>query len=113
VIAGDDPLPDSVGGYVGLAGDLVSDPLAVVGTLPAIGGSLIGDSLIWYGEDGGPIGLGIEGLGHTIKFGTNVAGTIVSGAGDLVEGVTDGVGDAVDAVGNAAEDAWDTVSGWF
>jgi hypothetical protein len=120
VLVGDKPLPDTAGGYLALPGEAAGDVVLGLGTSITAGGAYIEKALDWYGEDGGPIGLGFQGLGSTIGFATEATGTIVSGVGELVGGASDAVGDAVDAVGDAAgavgdaaEDAWDTVSGWF
>jgi hypothetical protein len=113
VLLGEEPLPDTAGGYLGLPGEAAGDVVLGLGGGISAGGAYVEKALDWYGEDGGPIGWGFQGLGSTIGFATETAGTIVSGAGEVVGGVSEGVGDAVDAVGDAAEDAWDEVSSWF
>jgi hypothetical protein len=114
VLFGDDPWPESAGGYVGLAGDFVEDPLTGVGLILQAGlGHYVGDTLVEFGEGGGPIGWGIQGLGYAIGFGGDVGGALVVGVGEAVGAVADGVGEVVDAVGDAAEDAWDEVTSWF
>ncbi len=115
VFVGDKPLPDSPGGYVGLLGGIVNDLSIEVGAgILQIGlGHYVGDTLVDFGEGGGPIGWGIQGLGYTLGFAGDAGGVLVEGAGQVVGAVADGVGEAIDAVGDAAEDAWDEVSSWF
>jgi hypothetical protein len=113
IFYGDKPLPDTAGGYVALPGEAAGDVVLGLGGGISAGGAYVEKALDWYGEDGGPIGWGFQGLGSTIGFATETAGTIVSGAGEVVGGVSEGVGDAVDAVGDAAEDVWDEVSSWW
>jgi hypothetical protein len=115
VLSGDEPWPDTAGGYVGLLGDFVSDLSigAGVGFLQIGLGHYVGDTLVEFGEGGGHIGWGIQGLGYTIGFTDDAAGVLVEGAGQIVDAVSEGVGDVVDAVGDAAEDAWDEVTSWF
>ncbi len=115
VFVGDKPWPDSPGGYVGLLGGIVNDLSIEVGAgILQIGlGHYVGDTLVDFGEGGGPIGWGIQGLGYTLGFAGDAAGVLVEGAGQVVGAVADGVGEAIDAVGDAAEDAWDEVSSWF
>jgi hypothetical protein len=120
VLFGEEPLPDTAGGYLALPGEAAGDVVLGLGGGISAGGAYVEKALDWYGEDGGPIGWGFQGLGSTIGFATETAGTIVSGAGEVVGGVSEGVGDAVDtvgdavgAVGDAAEDAWDEISSWW
>jgi len=114
ILSGDKPWPDTAGGYVTLPGEAGGDLLIGLGGIISGFGGMAEKALDWYGEDGGPIGWGFQGLGQTIGFATEVAGTIVSGAGEIVGGVSDAVGDAVDAVGDAAEEAWDGITGgWW
>lgn len=114
VIMGEKPWPDSPGGYVGLLGAFGEDGLEAVGVGIQIGlGHYIGDTLVDFGEGGGPIGWGIQGLGYTLGFTGDAAGVLVEGAGEIVGAVSDGVGEVIDGIGNAAEDAWDEVTSWF
>ena len=114
VIAGDEPWPDSPGGYLGLAGGFVQDSATAVGVGLQIGlGHYVGDTLVDFGEGGGPIGWGIQGLGYTLGFTGDAAGVLVEGAGQVVGAVADGVGEVIDDIGSAAGDAWDEVSSWF
>jgi hypothetical protein len=113
VLFGEEPLPDTAGGYLALPGEAAGDVVLGLGGGISAGGAYVEKALDWYGEDGGPIGWGFQGLGSTIGFATETAGTIVSGAGEVVGGVSDVVGDTVDTVGDAAEDVWDEVSSWW
>jgi hypothetical protein len=112
-IFGDTPWPDSVGGYVGLLGDLVEDPTVGVGTFVQLGLGYVEEALLWYGEDGGPIGWGIQGVGYALGFTGDAAGAVIGGVGEAVGAVADGVGEAIDAVGDAAGSVYDEVSSWF
>jgi hypothetical protein len=112
-ILGDEPWPESAGGYVGLLGDLVEDPLTGLGLGLQVGLGSVGDALIEFGEGGGPIGWGIQGLGYTLDFFGDAGGTLIGGVGETVGAVADGVGDVVDAIGDAAGAAWDEVSSWW
>jgi hypothetical protein len=100
-LGGDRPWPKSVGGYVGLVGHLPGDFLQGATNITQIGLHAIGDNLVDFGEGGGPIGWGIQGVGYTLGFAGDAAGTIVGGAAEVVDAVAYGVGDAVDAVGDA------------
>jgi hypothetical protein len=114
VVFGDKPWPGSAGGYVGLAGGFVQDSLTAAGVGLQLGlGHYVEDALVDFGDGGGPIGWGIQGLGYTLGFAGDAAGVLVEGAGQVVGAVADGVGDVVDDIGSAAEDAWDEVSSWF
>ena len=115
VLSGEKPWPDSAGGYVGLLGDFVSDLSigAGAGFLQIGLGHYVGDTLVEFGEGGGPIGWAIQGLGYTIGFTGDAAGVLVEGLGQVVGGAADVVGEVVDGIGNAAEDAWDEVTSWF
>jgi hypothetical protein len=115
VLAGDKPWPDSAGGYVGLLGDLVSDLSigAGAGFLQIGLGHYVGDTLVEFGEGGGPIGWAIQGLGYTIGFAGDASGMLVEGIGQAAGAVADGVGDVVDTIGDAAGAAYDEVASWF
>ena len=113
ILFGDEPWPDTAGGYVSLLGGYNNDTLDSFGVLAQLGGMALGDALVEFGKDGGPIGWGIQGLGHTVGFVGEVGGGLVLGVNTVTEAVHEGLGAAVDAIGDAAEDAWDTVSGWF
>jgi hypothetical protein len=114
VLFGDEPWPESAGGYVSLLGDFVQDPLVGLGlTLQAGLGHYVEDALVEWGEANGLIGLPAQGLGYTIGFLGDAAGTLVEGIGQVVGGATDVVGEVADGIGNAAEDAWDEVASWF
>ena len=113
VLSGEEPLPNSVGGYVGLPGHAVADLSIALGGLTAGLGNAIEDALVWYGEDFGIAGWPFLGIGYTIGFGGDLAGAILQGAGEVVGAVSEGVGDAIDAIGDAAGDAWDEISSWW
>jgi hypothetical protein len=113
VVGGDEPWPDSAGGYVSLLGGYIEDGLLSAGFLSGLGGKATEDALVEFGKDGGPIGWGIQGVGYTAGFVGEVGGVLLEGAGEVAGIVHDGLGEAVDAIGDAAKDAWDTVSGWF
>ena len=113
VLIGEKPLPDSVGGYVGLAGGFVEDWLTIAGTDTGVGGKLTEAALNWFGEDTGPIGWAIQGVGYTAGFAGEVGGVLLEGLSEVAGSVHDGLGEAVDAVVGAAEDAWDAISGWW
>jgi hypothetical protein len=114
VVLGDAPWPDSAGGYVGLVGGFGKDTLTAVGAGLTIGlGHYVGDTLVEFGKDGGPIGWGIQGLGYTLGFTGDALGVLVGGAGEIVGAATDVVGAVVDGIGDAAEDVWDEISSWF
>jgi hypothetical protein len=114
VVLGDAPWPDSAGGYVGLVGGFGKDTLTAVGAGLTIGlGHYVGDTLVEFGKDGGPIGWGIQGLGYTLGFTGDALGVLAGGAGEIVGAATDVVGAAVDVIGDAAKDAWDEISSWF
>ena len=113
VVAGDEPWPDSAGGYVSLLGGYIEDGLLSAGFLSELVSKATGDALVEFGKDGGPIGWGIQGVGYTVGFVGEVGGVLVEGAGQVAGAVHDGLGEAVDAIGDAAEDAWDEISSWF
>lgn len=114
VLFGDEPWPESVGGYVGLLGDFVEDPLTGLGLSIQLGLShYIGDALIEFGDTGNIIGWPFQGLGYTIGFLGDAAGTVLGGLGEAIGGATDVVGEVVDGIEDAAEDAWDEVTSWF
>lgn len=54
-----------------------------------------------------------QGLGYTIGFLGDAAGTVLGGLGEAIGGATDVVGEVVDGIEDAAEDAWDEVTSWF
>ncbi len=112
-ILGDEPWPESAGGYVGLLGDFVEDPLTGLGLGLQVGLGYVGDALVEFGEDGGPIGWGIQGIGYALGFFGDAGGTLSVGVGEAVGAVADGVGEVVDAIGDAAGDVWDEVSSWW
>ena len=114
ILLGALPWPDSAGGYVALPGNAVADALLSLGvSAQVVIGYGIGDTLVDFGEGGGPIGWGIQGLGYTIGFGADAVGVIVQTVGEAVGAVSDTVGEVIDGIGDAAEDAWDEVSSWF
>ena len=113
VVAGEEPWPDSAGGYVGLAGGFVEDWLSLAGLNTAVSASLTEDALVELGKDGGPIGWGIQGVGYTVGFVGEAGGMLLVGAGEVAGAVHDGLGEAVDAIGDAAEDVWDEISSWW
>jgi hypothetical protein len=112
-IFGDTPWPDSLGGYLGLAGDLVEDPLLGAGVLSDAGLGYVGDALVEFGDTGNFVGWPFQGLGYTLGFLGDVSGALGTGLGEAAGAVADGVGEVVDAIGDAAEDAWDEVTSWF
>ena len=113
VVFGDAPWPDSVGGYVGLLGQLAGDAGTGAGFIVDQGLGYLGDAMVEFGQDGGPIGWAIQGTGYTLGFLGEAGGVVVSGVGQGVDAVVEGVGEAVDAIGDAAGDAWDEVTSWF
>jgi len=113
ILFGDEPWPDTAGGYVSLLGGYNNDTLDSFGALIQLGGMALGDALVEFGKDGGPIGWGIQGVGHTVGFVGEVGGGLLLGVNTVTDAVHEGLGAAVDAIGDAAKDAWDTVSGWF
>ena len=114
VLTGDEPWPDSAGGYVGLAGAFVEDMLSGGALILQIGlGVYYADTLVAFGESLGPVGWPIQGLGYTLGFTAEAAGVLVEGVSQAVGAVADGVGGAVDAVGEAAGAIWDEVSSWW
>jgi hypothetical protein len=113
VVLGDAPWPDSVGGYVGLLGQFVGDVGTGLGIGLDQGLGYLGDTLVEFGEGGGPIGWAIQGAGYTLGFLGEAGGVLSAGVGQGVDAVVEGVGEAVDAIGDAAEDAWDEVASWF
>jgi hypothetical protein len=93
------PAPDSFGGMVALVGHAPSDVLVSTGLITQVLlGHYVGDTLVEFGEGGGPIGWGIQGLGYTIGFASDTAGVLLEGAGQVVGAVADGVGAVVDTV---------------
>ena len=64
----------------------------------ALFGYYVGDSLVEFGEDLGPLGLPIQGVGYAVGITADTAGVILEGAGQVVGAVTDGAGAVVDAV---------------
>lgn len=110
---GDTPWPDSAGGYVGLLGDLVEDPVVAAGTLVQLGLGYVEEALVWYGEDFGIAGWPFLGIGYTIGFTGDVAGAVIGVVGEAAGAVADGVGEAIDAVGDAAGAVYDEISSWF
>ncbi len=113
ILTGEEPWPDTAGEYVSMLGGYNNDTLDSVGVLVQPGGIVFGDALVEFGKDGGPIGWGIQGVGHTVGFVGEVGGGLLLGVNMVTSAVHDGLGEAVDAIGDAAKDAWDTVSGWF
>lgn len=113
VLTGDKPWPESAGGYVGLLGDFVEDPLTGLGLGLQAGLGYVGDALVEFGETGNFVGWPFQGLGYAIGFAGNVAGALGVGVGEAVGAVSDGVGEVVDAIGDAAGAAWDEVSSWW
>jgi hypothetical protein len=101
------PWPDSVGGYVGLPGKFGADMLTGLGFgMDKLLGHDVGDALVDFGEDGGPIGWGIQGIGYTIDFTGQTLGVLTEGLGEILDSVSDTVSEAID-------DAWDEISSWF
>ena len=113
VLTGDKPWPDSAGGYVGLLGDFVEDPLTGVGLGLQQGLGYVGDTLVEFGEGGGPIGWAIQGAGYAIGFFGDAGGELTVHVSEAVGAVADGVGEAVDAIGDAAGSVYDEVASWF
>jgi hypothetical protein len=113
ILFGDVPGPDSVGGYVGLLGQFVEDAGTGAGIIVDQGLGYVGDALVEFGEDGGPIGWAIQGVGYTLGFIGEAGGGLIGAAGQTVGAVVDGVGEAIDAVGDAVGDAWDEVASWW
>jgi hypothetical protein len=113
VLFGEEPWPDSVGGYVGLLGDLVEDPLKGLGFSLQAGLGYAGDTLVEFGEDGGPIGWVIQGVGYGLGFTGEVASPLLDHVGHAVGAAADGVGEVVDAIGDAAGAAYDEIASWF
>jgi uncharacterized membrane protein len=113
VLNGDKPFPTTLGGGIGLGLSLPGDMLQVLGSGLDGGLDYLGDTLADFGEGGGPIGWGIQGLGYTIGFSGDAAGAIMEGAGQVANAVADGAGDVVDAIGGAAQGAVDEIGSWF
>ena len=113
VLFGDAPWPDSVGGYVGLLGQFVGDVGTGAGFIVDQGLGYVGDTLVEFGEGGGPIGWAIQGAGYTLGFLGEAGGVVVTGVGQGVDALVEGVGEAVDAIGEAAGAVWDEVSSWW
>jgi hypothetical protein len=116
VLFGDEPLPDSAGGYLGLLGGFFGDTLQAAGAITqGVYGNAVEDALLWYGdpETAGPIGYPIQGLGYTIGFAGDAVGGLLEGTGMIVDGAADGVGAVIDDIGSAAGDALDEISSWF
>jgi hypothetical protein len=114
VLGGDEPWPDSVGGYLSFGLDVLGDSLQIDGALLMKGADALGDTLSNWGDQvGGPLGWGLQGLSGIVSYTGDMAGAILEGAGQVANAVSDGVGDVADAVGDAAEDAWDEVSSWW
>jgi hypothetical protein len=87
-----------------LVGDFVEDPLTGLGLGLQQGFGPVGDAVVEFGEGGGPIGWGIQGLGYAFGFFGDVDGALTVGVGEAVGAVADGVGEVVDAIGDAAGD---------
>jgi hypothetical protein len=113
VVSGQEPWPDTAGEYVNFLGGINSDLPIMLGVAIQAEGHLIEDFLNWYGEDGGPIGLALQGMGYTIGLGSDVIGGLLEGAGQAADTLHDGLGAVVDAVADAAGDAWDEISSWW
>jgi hypothetical protein len=113
VVGGDEPWPDSAGGYVSLLGGYIEDGLLSAGFLSGLGGKITGDALVEFGKDGGPIGWGIQGVGYTAGLGGEAGSLLLNGLSEVSGIVHDGLGEAVDAIGDAAEDVWDEISSWW
>ena len=113
VVSGQEPWPDTAGEYVNFLGGSNSDLPIMLGVAIQVEGHLIEDFLNWYGEDGGPIGLALQGVGYTIGLGSDVIGGLLGGAGQAVDTLHDGLGAVVDTVADAAGDAWDAISSWW
>jgi hypothetical protein len=113
VVLGDAPWPDSAGGYVGLLGQFVGDVGTGLGIGLDQGLGYLGDTLVEFGEGGGPIGWAIQGAGYTLGFLGEAGGVLSAGVSQGVDAVVEGVGEAVDAIGDAAGAAWDEVSSWW
>jgi uncharacterized membrane protein len=113
VLNGDKPFPTTLGGGIGFGLSLPGDMLQVLGSGLDGGLDYLGDTLADFGEGGGPIGWGIQGLGYTIGFSGDAAGAIMEGAGQVANAVADGAGDVVDAIGGAAQGAVDEIGSWF
>jgi hypothetical protein len=113
LVLGDAPWPDSAGGYVGLLGQFVGDVGTGLGIGLDQGLGYLGDTLVEFGEGGGPIGWAIQGAGYTLGFLGEAGGVLSAGVSQGVDAVVEGVGEAVDAISDAAEAAWDEVSSWW
>jgi hypothetical protein len=113
VVLGDAPWPDSAGGYVGLLGQFVGDVGTAVGLGLDQGLGYLGDTLVEFGEGGGPIGWAIQGAGYTLGFFGEAGGVLSAGVSQGVDAVVEGVGEAVDAIGDAAGAAYDEIASWF
>ena len=113
VLVGNEPWPDSAGGYVNLLGSYNDDTLLWLGVMAQLGGKALEDALVELGKDGGPIGWGIQGVGYTVGFVGETGGMLLVGAGEVAGIVHEGLGEAVDAIGDAAEDVWDEISSWW
>ncbi len=101
-IFGEQPWPDSVGGHIGLLGDVPEDLLTGLGLGLELGLShYLGDALIEFGEDGGSIGWTIQGAGYALGFAGEAGGALTVGIGEAIGAVADTVGDVVDGIGDA------------
>ncbi len=113
VVSGQEPWPDTAGEYVNFLGGINSDLYIMLGVAIQAEGHLIEEFLNWYGEDGGPIGLALQGMGYTIGLGSDVIGGLLEGAGQAADTLHDGLGAVADTVADAAGDAWDEISSWW
>ena len=113
VLFGDEPWPESAGGYVSLLGDFVQDPLVGTGLTLQAGLGYVGDALVEFGDTGNFVGWPFQGLGYTLGFLGDVSGALGTGLGEAAGAVADGVGEVVDAIGDAAGAAYDEIASWF
>jgi hypothetical protein len=113
VLFGDEPWPESAGGYVSLLGDFVQDPLVGLGVSLQAGLGLVGDALVEFGDTGNFVGWPFQGLGYTLGFLGDASGALGTGLGEAAGAVADGVGEVVDAIGDAAGAAYDEIASWF
>ena len=113
VVLGNKPWPDTAGEYGSFLGGIYTDTLMLLGVAVQGEGQLIEDFLDWYGEDGGPIGWGLQAVGYTVGLGSDVIGGLLQTSGQAADAVHEGLGAVVDTVADAAGDAWDEISSWF
>ncbi len=101
VLDGSKPFPTTLGGVIGFVGNSPGDILQVGGPLISSGAESLGDTLVNFGDGGGPIGWGIQGLGYTVGFAGDTVGGLAQGAGAIIDIVSGGVGAVIDDIGSA------------